>query len=75
METLEGDQVKHLAYIQGLPSKDMKRLWRSLPQGQKRLLRDFHMALRARSVTLASEHTSSLTHHTCHLPDGHQEEN
>ena len=50
MEALEGDQARHLAYVQGLPAKDMRRLWRVLPEGQKRLLQTYHRALLARSV-------------------------
>jgi galactokinase len=50
MNALETEPERHLAYVQALPAKDMRKLWRVLPERQKRLLRDFHRALRARAV-------------------------
>jgi hypothetical protein len=50
MNALETEPERHLAYVQDLPTKDLRRLWRVLPKGQKRLLRSFHRALLVRSV-------------------------
>ena len=52
LDALEGDQARHLSYVQGLAGKDLRKLWRMLPKGQKRLLRPYHRALLARSVAL-----------------------
>lgn len=50
MDALESEPERHLAFVQRLTGKDMRRLWRSLPGGQKRLLQTYHRALLARAV-------------------------
>jgi hypothetical protein len=50
MNALETEPERHLAYVQALAAKDLRKLWRIEPKCQKRLLRTYHRALLARSV-------------------------